>query len=174
MPKSEYGAAWERQPKESAPAYEAFSIYRDMGAERSLQAVATRLSKSLPLMKRWSRAWSWGERVRQYEDSLQREAQAKAYQKAVNSLAEMQTRHIKTAVLMQKIAVQALDALDPATLTPQDIARLIKEGSKLESDVRNIDPAIETQKRNIETGAASGLADAIQDAWARRKGGGDH
>ena len=172
MPKSEYGAAWERQPKESAPAYEAFSIYRDMGAERSLQAVATQLAKSLPLMKRWSRMWSWGERVRAYEDALNRDAQAKAYKQAVKNLSEMQTRHIKTAVLMQKIAVQALDGLDPGELTAADIVRLIKEGSKLESDVRSVDPAIETRKQQVETGAASGLADAIQEAWARRKGGG--
>lgn len=172
MPKSEYGAAWERQPKESAPAYKAFSIYRDMGAERGLRAVATQLSKSDTLIKRWSRTWNWVERARQYDDSLQREAQAKAYKKAVKSLEEMQTRHIKTAVLMQKIAVEALDGLDPSELTPQDIVRLIKEGSKLESDVRNIDPAIETQKKQVEVGTVSGLADAIQDAWAKRKGGG--
>lgn len=46
---------WERQKGESAQAYEAFVTYRDMGSERSLQAVSQRLSKSIPLIKRWSR-----------------------------------------------------------------------------------------------------------------------
>lgn len=145
MPKSDYGAAWERQPKESAQAYQAFSIYRDLGEDRSLQAVATQLSKSLQLMKRWSKNWSWGERVRQYEDSLQREAQAKAYKKAVKELEEMQLRQIKTAVLLQKKAVQALDALDPLLIKPQDIVRMISAGAQLENATRTKTADVKTE-----------------------------
>ena len=100
MPKSDYGAAWERQPRESAQAYQAFSIYRDLGEERALRAVAAQLGKSRALIERWSRNWNWVERARQYDDSLQREAQAKAYKKAVKELEEMQLRQIKTAVLL--------------------------------------------------------------------------
>ena len=145
MPKSDYGAAWERQPKESAQAYQAFSIYRDLGEDRSLQAVATQLSKSLQLMKRWSKNWSWGERVRQYDDSLQREAQARAFKKAVKELEEMQLRQIKTAVLLQKKAVQALDALDPLLIKPQDIVRMISAGAQLENATRTKTADVKTE-----------------------------
>ena len=145
MPKSDYGAAWERQPRESAQAYQAFSIYRDLGEDRSLQAVATQLSKSLQLMKRWSKNWSWGERVRQYDDSLQREAQARAYKKAVKELEEMQLRQIKTAVLLQKKAVQALDALDPLLIKPQDIVRMISAGAQLENATRTKTADVKTE-----------------------------
>ena len=145
MPKSDYGAAWERQPKESAQAYQAFSIYRDLGEDRSLQAVATQLSKSLQLMKRWSKNWSWGERVRQYDDSLQREAQARAFKKAVKELEEMQLRQIKTAVLLQKKAVQALDALDPLLIKPQDIVRMISAGVQLENATRTKTADVKTE-----------------------------
>ena len=145
MPKSDYGASWERQPRESAQAYQAFSIYRDLGEDRSLQAVATQLSKSLQLMKRWSKNWSWGERVRQYDDSLQREAQAKAYKKAVKELEEMQLRQIKTAVLLQKKAVQALDALDPLLIKPQDIVRMISAGAQLENATRTKTADVKTE-----------------------------
>lgn len=170
MPTSKYGEAWERQPNESAPAYEAFSLYRDMGLERSLRAVAEKLGKSRALIERWSAKHNWQERCRQYDNALQRDA----YKKAVKNVSEMQTRHIKTAVLMQKKAVEALDQLNVALLSPQDIARLIKEGSKLERDTRGADPAIlEEERREAEGGTTSSLADAIMEAWAKRKDGED-
>ena len=45
---------FEQQPKESAKAFAAFALYLSLGPERSLDAVSRRLSKSLPLLKRWS------------------------------------------------------------------------------------------------------------------------
>lgn len=96
-------------------------------------------------MKRWSKNWSWGERVRQYDDSLQREAQARAYKKAVKELEEMQLRQIKTAVLLQKKAVQALDALDPLLIKPQDIVRMISAGAQLENVTRSKSADVKTE-----------------------------
>lgn len=167
MPKKSSGAAaWERQQGESSPAYEAFSIYRDMGADRALRTVAAQLSKSYPLILRWNKRWEWQERVREYDNSLEQ----KAYKEAVKRVTEMQTRHIKTAVLMQKKAVEALDKLPLELLSANDIVRLIKEGSKLERDTRTADPTITArQKQEEEQGGASGLADAILEAWERRK-----
>ena len=171
MPKSKYGdAPWERKPKESAPAYEAFSAYRDMGPERALRAVAQQLGKSRALIERWSRNWGWQDRVRAYDDSIQRDAQAAAYKKAVKALEEMQTRHIKTAVLMQKKAVEALDNMSIDLLSPRDIAQLIKEGLKLERDTREVDPAVvEAQRKEAEGAATSDLADVIMQAWMKRR-----
>ncbi|MBP5460727.1 MAG: hypothetical protein J6Y20_01185 [Lachnospiraceae bacterium] len=145
MPRSDYVAVWERQTGESTQAYKAFTTYRDMGEDRSIRAVAERLDKSTTLIGRWSVRWNWVERVRQYDNTLQREAQAKAYKKAVKELEEMQLRQIKTAVLLQKKAVQALDALDPLLIKPQDIVRMISAGAQLENVTRSKSADVRTE-----------------------------
>jgi hypothetical protein len=45
---------FEQQPREGAKAFAAFKAYLDMGAERSLEAVAQKLHKSEQLLGRWS------------------------------------------------------------------------------------------------------------------------
>lgn len=54
---------FERQSRESAKAFAAFSLYRDMGPERSLAAVAAKLGKSKVMMEKWSRKFDWPARV---------------------------------------------------------------------------------------------------------------
>lgn len=69
--------AWERQPDESARAYEAFCLYRDMGPDRSLAKVGEMVGKSKAQMEKWSRRHGWVDRVRALEardEMLRREA----------------------------------------------------------------------------------------------------
>ena len=159
---------WERQPGESAQAYEAFDTYLKMGADRSCRKVAQKLSKSDTIIRRWSSTWHWQERCRAYDNELKRQELIEA-QKATKL---MQERQIKTAMLLQKKAVQALDQLDISDLTPQEILRFISEGAKLEAANR----AASTQQA-VEAGGkkAASLADTITAAYQRRKeaGGGD-
>ena len=56
---------WERHTSESAEAFEAFVIYRDLGVDRNLIKVWQKLGKSHTVIERWSRrhvgccaAWS--------------------------------------------------------------------------------------------------------------------
>ena len=159
--------SWERQPKESAQAYEAFDLYLKMGKERSCHKVAQELSKSDTIIKRWSSTWSWQKRVRDYEAELRR-AEFEAEKKAVK---EMQERQINLSVLLQKKAFNALKELDATKLTPQEILRFISEGAKLEAATR----AATTQQMSAETGEgqAASLADTIIAAYQRRKEAGD-
>lgn len=119
---------WERQKGESEKAYEAFVIYRDMGAERTITAVGKRLAKSRNLIDRWSVRWNWQERVLAYDNELQREAKAEA----AKEYKEMTKRHIGIAGMLQKKALDALKALDIKEMSPRDIREYIKMATDLE------------------------------------------
>ena len=54
---------FEQQPEESAKAFTAFSVYLNLGPERSLAAVGQKLGKSIALLERWSARWRWSERA---------------------------------------------------------------------------------------------------------------
>ena len=152
---------WERQKGESAQAYEAFSIYLGMGAERSLSAVAKQLSKSLPLIKRWSREKEWQERVRAHDNELEREAR----KKVIADRKAMTERHIGIAMQLQKKALEALTSLEVEAMTPKDIKEFIKMATDLERLNRTLE---EDGKGKGETTAS--LADEIMAAYLKREG----
>lgn len=74
---------WEQQAGETKKAFAAFCIYRDLGDERSTQKVATQLSKSLPLIKRWSSAYEWVNRVDAWDRHLRAQADARDEQRRI-------------------------------------------------------------------------------------------
>lgn len=117
MPNRTKDDLWERQPGESAQAYEAFAIYRDMGSNRSLRVVAEQLSKSDTLIKRWSREKKWGERCRAYDNHLDDVAR----QEALRKYKKMRTRHIGIALQLQEKALAELKNLPDGSMTPKDI-----------------------------------------------------
>lgn len=147
---------WERQEKESVPAYEAFSLYLKQGDERSIRKVARELGKSATLMARWSKDWRWQERSREYDIELRRIEMAEA-KKAVR---KMQERQIQTAVLMQKKALEALKSLDVEKMNANEIMKMFAEAAKIEKEAR----AAETPEENTQTT----LADTIVSAYKRR------
>ena len=61
---------FEKQPKESAKAFAAFSLYLSMGPERSTAAVARQLAKSEQLIRRWSARYGWTARVQAHAAHL--------------------------------------------------------------------------------------------------------
>lgn len=155
---------WERQKGESAQAYEAFVTYRDMGSERSLQAVSQRLSKSLPLIKRWSREKNWVERVRAYDNELEKEARAKA----VKDRKAMTERHIGIAMQLQKKALEALSSLSVEDMSPKDI----KEYIKMATDLERLNRTLEEESGKGGSDTPTQLADTIISVYKKREGNG--
>lgn len=152
---------WERQKGESEKAFEAFSIYRDMGAERTITAVVKRLGKSRNLIDRWKDRWEWKERVRLFDNDLEKQAR----NKAVKDRKAMVDRQIKIAMQVQKKALEALDKLSVEDMSPKDIKEYIKMATELERLNRNLE---EQTNKATESGEAS-LADAVIMAYQRRK-----
>lgn len=54
---------FEQQPKETAKAFAAFSLYLSLGPQRSLAAVGRKLGKSKVVIERWSSKFDWPSRV---------------------------------------------------------------------------------------------------------------
>ena len=112
--------SWERGDDETAKAFAAFSIYRDMPAsERSLGRVRRKLGKRggyLGLLERWSTKYRWVQRSRDYDvalDSERRQAQER-------EIAEMNKRQAKMGMILQKIGFRRLlgmvDTMDGKTV----------------------------------------------------------
>lgn len=119
---------WERQPGESEQAFEAFKIYRDLGVRRSNAEVCKQLSKSRQLISRWKSKYEWDDRVRAYDNDLEKQQHAEA----VKNLKDMTGRHIKIAMSLQRKALEALDKLKVEDMTPKDIKEYIKMATELE------------------------------------------
>jgi hypothetical protein len=120
--------AWERQKGESRKAYEAFRVYRDMGAARSLAKVAEKLGKSTTLLSRWSAKHDWVERCRKYDEYMEREyllQQAEERRK-------MAERHAKQAMMFQNKILERMRSLDPRELSPNDLIRWFDIAVKIE------------------------------------------
>ena len=105
-PQAFLGEPWERQPDETAVAWEAFLLYRNLGAKRSNAKVAHQLGKSKQLIDRWSSRHKWVRRVEAYEQDQEREYQAEL----AEARRAMARRQAANAALFQDAAIKALKA----------------------------------------------------------------
>ena len=133
---------WERQPDETARAYEAFCIYRDLPpSERSIKRAcqifhgdAFKASKNA-IWSEWSRKHNWVERANAWldeQDRVTREAE-------LDALREMRRRHIQTAQHLVRLGAAQLTKLAKELeeeagekLSPAMILKFLKEGALLE------------------------------------------
>lgn len=125
---------WERQPRESFVAYEAFQIFL---TERNYPAVAQKLSKSLSLMKRWAKKYSWRERADAWDNDISR----KAMDKASQDFAAMIELQINEGRLLQARSAKALQNMDFSNLPPKFIPALVtmlKAGVDIERTAREL------------------------------------
>jgi hypothetical protein len=122
---------WEQQLGESAPAFAAFKVYRDMGSSRSQVKVAEKLGKTRQLLSQWSMKHSWMARVRAWEreqDRLTLEAVQKrhrtALQNAIVTLSQpvliMQALLKQEPMLAEDLALSILQSSPHARLAQYD------------------------------------------------------
>jgi hypothetical protein len=119
---------WERLPGESKEAFQAFAIYRDMGAERSLAKVAKQLGKSTQLVERWSARDHWVMRA----DTWVVEADRVHRGFLLEHRRDVDRRLLRIAGAMQAKLVEALQALDVRDLSPRDLGHWLDVTSKVQ------------------------------------------
>ena len=139
--------SWERQPGESAPAWEAFVTYRNLGLRRSLARVGQRLGKSTALMERWSVRWAWVERCREFDAWSDAQAR-RAYAIEARDLAVRQAALGRAASELGLAGLRALElrAQQAAagvgsgrrTLSVREIMLLTEAGARLEREAMGV------------------------------------
>ncbi|KPI15699.1 hypothetical protein OK074_2144 [Actinobacteria bacterium OK074] len=150
--------AWERQPGESAAAWEAFACYRDLGLSRSIGKAAERLVKSRTLIERWSTAHRWVLRVEAWDREQDRVWRAERYQAA----RDVARRHARLASAAQSKIVAQLQQLDPSRLSPSDVIRWLEVTIRIERQAYGMDlteAAATVGSTGPETADVSGLTD---------------
>lgn len=128
MAKDNDNIIWTRLPNERSKAYEAFSIYRDMGKERTLPKVAAACNKSVSLMNKWSQANKWVERVTAYDDEVDRQAAAEH----LRDIAKTRARQRKQAMNMQLKGIELLKDIRSGDAKLSEIVSLLKLGMEQE------------------------------------------
>ncbi len=125
---------WERQQGETVKAFAAFTTWRDLGPERSIQKAATALGKSRQLLVAWASEHRWRPRIDAWERELDRQATS-AQLKAVE---EMATRHTRGALLLFNAATQRAQQLseNPDQISPRDVARMFATAVDVERKSR--------------------------------------
>jgi len=120
---------WERQPQERDPAWEAFTIYRDMDLPRRLIAVAEQLQKSEALIRRWAAHWQWRKRVDGYDGNKDEEARQQRIADAKDAITQQVTMGRNLSVrsynaLLQMFTVDEHGQVS-TPLGPSDLVRLL-------------------------------------------------
>ena len=165
MPNKRTERPWERQKGESAQAFEAFFLYLEMGADRSIRAVAQECTKSVSLIRRWSSTYHWVERCRAWDNHIQHEAK----KAAITEVRNMTKRHVTMAQQIQNAAMLALKEMGSDMVNPKNFAAIVKLATELER--QNLEAEVAAVSEDITSTQDDGpstLADAINEAWRRR------
>jgi len=132
---------FEQQPKESAKAFAAFSLYLNLGPQRSLAEVARKLKKSEGLMARWAVKFAWQDRLAAYAAHLavvEREAieatvrgRAAIWESREQALKETEWAMHERAIAAAKRGLDAYMDREKVYANLADIARMLEIASKL-------------------------------------------
>lgn len=119
---------WERQEGETPRAYEAFCVYRDLGAGRSITKTAQTLNKNRTTIGEWSTKYEWVKRAAAWDSEQDRVAR----RTQIEEIKKMRKKHAALASSMLIKAAKALQNIPVEEIKAVDISRLVEVGSKLE------------------------------------------
>lgn len=119
---------WERQPEETARAFEAFCVYRNLGANRSIRKTAQELNKNCTTIAEWSSKYDWVKRVAAWDAEQDRIAR----NEMLADMAATRKRQRKNAQRMQERGMEFLENVVAGEPALRDIVQLLKAGMEQE------------------------------------------
>lgn len=151
--------AWDRRADESAKAFEAFVVYRDMGAARSLVRTSQEHGKSIATVTTWCGRHEWVKRVAAYDTDIARRASERTEEDDVEALA----RQVRTMrEVQQRMAKRLLTATD--RVSAAEAGRLLMAAAKEEREARRLPAKVAVEGGiDITFGWDDGTDDAGDD-----------
>lgn len=144
---------WDRREKESEPAWQAFTTYRDQDVgHRSLRKVAATLGKSGSLIHKWSHTHRWVMRVTAWDAEQDRIWQVEL----ASQRRKMAERQMRTASVAQQKVASWIVNLNPDNLTATEAARWYEVAVKIERaavgepDLLHVSSNVETESLSPE------------------------
>ena len=120
---------WEQQENETATAFAAFVIYRDLGLGiRSIGKVVQELGKSTALIHRWSSRWNWVNRCRDYDQELDRLIR----ERHMSELYAARDRHALLAREVQEKVLERLENMAADEIPVPVLAQMLKIATDVE------------------------------------------
>lgn len=139
-------ASWDRQKDEPTKAFARFTLYRDMGPERSLAKVGSISGVSAALCEQESAKYGWVARCDQWDahlDAVARKAYVTELERQARQRAQGHSALFgKALTLLQKVDSAKLGEISAAMKVATDAMRLEADlaTAKTEIDVRDVTP----------------------------------
>lgn len=162
---------WDRQPSEPQRAWQLFTMFRDLGPQRTMRGVAARAGVEVKTVTRAARVWSWAKRANLY-DVVQDQALQKT---STEELAEIRKRQIQighlfttTGALVVKKLYDKEKNSDTTEMTARDAAALVDIGVKL-LRLNTDQPTERTETTFVGTLVPAQMTEAMRDATYRAR-----
>ncbi len=124
------GQAWERRTDESAKAFAAFTVYRDLGPARSLERTREEMDRKrsyIHQLEEWSSRFEWVRRAGAFDAEMD----AKRRESLKDETIEAARRHAEAAAAALETAIKRLESLDPDEICARDLPNWISTAIKL-------------------------------------------
>jgi hypothetical protein len=158
---------WERQPNETAKAWAAFQIYRDLGSKRTVAATQEVMERPVGyrrMLEEWVEKHNWAERVREYDNYLDRisriqreQSKRDEYARKVEAYRDETERTAKAMVSMGARAIAIIQRELASRLQHMEVLKsnelaglmrasvmAVDVGSKLHAEALGVDTLVDT------------------------------
>jgi len=128
--------SWEMLPKETAEAFAAFCVYRDLGFSRTIKKAIDKVanddaySNSYGTWRKWAVDFRWKERAADY-DRYDEQMKQNEHRKTIEAQGE---KHREVTGLMLDVAKKKLQTMQPDDLSAGGVVEFVETAVKIQND----------------------------------------